>query len=140
MQTVVNQTHSPLKQNIVRVIDTVLIPSIQIITYDLPFTFKCLQFPLKVDFSMIIKRAQGQTFSSGPAYQRRNVYVKLHPALPWVIVITIQYHLISTIFPTKNPRPVNGYLSQFKIKLATCGNRLGLPLSLHWPRSPILCH
>lgn len=47
VQTVVKQAHSPLKQNVVDAIDTVLIPQIPIIPSEsLPFTFKCLQFPL----------------------------------------------------------------------------------------------
>lgn len=39
VQTVVKQAHNQLKQNVVKAIDTVLIPRIPIIPFDLPFTF-----------------------------------------------------------------------------------------------------
>lgn len=61
VQTVVNDAHSQLIQNIVESIDTVVIPRNPIIPVDLPFTYKCLQFPLKVDLTMTIKKPQGQT-------------------------------------------------------------------------------
>lgn len=47
VQNVVKQAHSPLRQNVVKAINTLLIPQIPIIPFEgLPFTFKCLQFPL----------------------------------------------------------------------------------------------
>ena len=39
-----------------------LIPRIPMISADLPFQFKRLQFPIKVSFPITINKAQGQTF------------------------------------------------------------------------------
>ena len=39
-----------------------LIPRIPMISTDLPFQCKRLQFPLKVSFAITINKAQGQTF------------------------------------------------------------------------------
>ncbi|CAH0397746.1 unnamed protein product [Chilo suppressalis] len=41
--------------------ETVLIPRIPIIPTNLPFQFKCLQFPINVAFSITINKSQGQT-------------------------------------------------------------------------------
>lgn len=41
---------------------TVLIPRIPMIPTDLPFSFKRIQFPVKVSFAVTINKAQGQTF------------------------------------------------------------------------------
>jgi ATP-dependent DNA helicase PIF1 len=38
------------------------IPRIPMITSDLPFSFKRLQFPVKVSLAITINKAQGQTF------------------------------------------------------------------------------
>lgn len=41
---------------------TVFIPRIPLISTELPFSFKRLQFPVKLAYSMTINKAQGQTF------------------------------------------------------------------------------
>lgn len=61
MQTVVKNTHSQLTQNMVESIDTVLIRRIPIIPAHLPYTYKFLQYSLKIVFTMTIKKLQGRT-------------------------------------------------------------------------------
>ncbi|GFT78628.1 ATP-dependent DNA helicase [Trichonephila clavipes] len=61
--------------------DNVLIPSIPITPNNLPFNFKCLQFPLKVAFSMTINKSQGQTLKvagihlGSPCFSLDHLYV-----------------------------------------------------------------
>ncbi|XP_014781261.1 uncharacterized protein LOC106876995 [Octopus bimaculoides] len=43
--------------------EPVLIPSIPLIPLDMPFQYKCLQFPLKLSFAMSINKAQEQSLN-----------------------------------------------------------------------------
>lgn len=80
MQTVVNNTHSQLTQNIVESIDTVLIRWIPIIPDHLPFTYKCLQYLLKIVFTMTIKKLQGRTVQEAGLRTWRILELQCHPA------------------------------------------------------------
>lgn len=71
VQTVVRQPNS------VKAFITVLFLQIPIITFDLPFIFKCLPFPPKVAFAMTTKKAQGQILLKWPdRTQRINVFLE----------------------------------------------------------------
>lgn len=58
-----------------------MIPRIPLISSNLPFTFKRLQFPIRLCFAMTINRAQGQTLKiacinlSSPCFSHGQIYV-----------------------------------------------------------------
>lgn len=60
---------------------SVYIPRIPLITSDLPFCFKRLQFPVKLAYSMTINKAQDQTFQccgvnlKEPCFSHGQLYV-----------------------------------------------------------------
>lgn len=61
--------------------EDVLIPRIPMIPTDLPFTFKRLQFPIRLAFAMTINKAQGQSLQvtglnlSSPCFSHGQLYV-----------------------------------------------------------------
>lgn len=61
--------------------EDILIPRIPIIPTDLPFTFKRLQFPIRLAFAMTINKAQGQSLQvtglnlSNPCFSHGQLYV-----------------------------------------------------------------
>uniref|UniRef100_UPI00358EB4DA ATP-dependent DNA helicase PIF1-like n=1 Tax=Myxine glutinosa TaxID=7769 RepID=UPI00358EB4DA len=61
--------------------EDVFIPRIPIIPTDMPFQFKCLQFPVRLSFAMIINKSQGQSLKvagvelTSPCFSHGQLYV-----------------------------------------------------------------
>ena len=87
-----NGTRLTIKQLMPRVLEaivmtgpakdqTVFIPRIPMLTTDLPFEFKRLQFPVKLSFAMTINKSQGQSLKvvglnlTEPVFSHGQLYV-----------------------------------------------------------------
>jgi ATP-dependent DNA helicase PIF1 len=61
--------------------EDVLLPRIPMIATDMPFQFKCLQFPVRLAFAMTITKAQGQSLQvcglklENPCFAHGHLYV-----------------------------------------------------------------
>ncbi|XP_017471841.1 PREDICTED: uncharacterized protein LOC108363093 [Rhagoletis zephyria] len=61
--------------------EDVLLPRIPMIPTDMPFEFKCLQFPVRLAFAMTINKAHGQSLQvcglnfENPCFSHGQIYV-----------------------------------------------------------------